>query len=98
MEQKVDSLYTEIMKVYPQATEGKRGAFIQWFVRNDMQFFIRTFLERNLSVSATARTLFLGESTVIFRIKRIKEFTGLNIRQFRGALRILTLLTKCELF
>lgn len=97
MDNKLDRLYDEIMQLYPSASESKRAYFKSWFIKNSMLPFIKTFLDSDLNINHTANTLFLGRSTVIFRLNRIMEFTGYNIRKFNDALNLLKLLSSSEL-
>ncbi|PTM56651.1 PucR-like helix-turn-helix protein [Desmospora activa DSM 45169] len=46
------------------------------------------FLEQNLNVSETARRLFLHRNTLIYRLDRLKQETGLDVRRFEDALRV----------
>jgi hypothetical protein len=46
------------------------------------------FLEQNLNVSETARRLFLHRNTLIYRLDRLKQETGLDVRQFDDAMRV----------
>ncbi len=49
-------------------------------------FTINKFFENNLNVSETARQLYVHHNTLVYRIERIQESTGLNIRSFDDAL------------
>jgi hypothetical protein len=53
---------------------------------------IRAFADCNLSVKQTARRLDLHANTVYFRLKRIKQLTGVDPRSFSGASLLLTAL------
>lgn len=44
------------------------------------------FFENNLNVSETARQLYVHRNTLVYRIERIQESTGLNLRSFDDAL------------
>ena len=47
---------------------------------------LNTFFENNLNVSETARQLYVHRNTLVYRIERIQESTGLNLRSFDDAL------------
>lgn len=47
---------------------------------------LHAFLEQNLNVSETARRLFLHRNTLIYRLDRLKQETGLDVRRFDDAL------------
>jgi len=44
------------------------------------------FFENNLNVSETARQLFLHRNTLVYRIEKIKQMIGLDLRNFDDAL------------
>ena len=60
---------------------------------------IRTFLESDLSLTETSKKLFIHRNTLIYRLDKIREDTGLDIRNFHDALilRILLLLNEMNL-
>ncbi len=47
---------------------------------------LNKFFENNLNVSETARQLYVHRNTLVYRIERIQESTGLNLRTFDDAL------------
>ncbi len=54
------------------------------------------FLRNSLNVSETSRNLYMHRNTLLYRLDKIKEATGLNIRSFADAVsfRVLTILNK----
>ncbi len=60
---------------------------------------IRTFLESDLSLTETSKKLFIHRNTLIYRLDKIRDDTGLDIRNFHDALilRILLLLNEMNL-
>ncbi len=46
-----------------------------------------SFMENNLSISATARALYVHRNTLIYRLDKILQLTGLDIRIFEDALK-----------
>ncbi len=47
---------------------------------------VNQFFENNLNVSATSRELFVHRNTLVYRIEKLQESTGLDIRTFDDAL------------
>lgn len=47
---------------------------------------IHTFLDSGLSIAECARKLFLHRNTLIYRLDKIEQLTGLNIRNFNDAI------------
>ncbi|MCR4586877.1 MAG: helix-turn-helix domain-containing protein [Lachnospiraceae bacterium] len=47
---------------------------------------VNKFLENNLNVSETSRQLFIHRNTLVYRIEKLKQNTGLDIRIFDDAL------------
>ncbi len=47
-----------------------------------------SFMENNLSVSAAARALYVHRNTLIYRLDKILQLTGLDIRKFEDALKL----------
>ncbi len=43
------------------------------------------FMKNNLSISSTARSLYVHRNTLIYRLDKIVQLTGLDIRQFEDA-------------
>lgn len=43
------------------------------------------FIECSLNISAAARTLYMHRNTMMYRLDKIKRFTGLDIRSFYDA-------------
>lgn len=48
----------------------------------DMKNTINVLLDHNLNVSSTAKALFIHRNTLVFRIEKLKELTGLNPSQY----------------
>ena len=49
---------------------------------------LETFLHHDLSISETAKTLFVHRNTLIYRLDRITDLTGYNPRRFLGAVHL----------
>lgn len=72
------------------------GKAIVELIRNDigdfkidvpetLEYTIDEFLKNNLSVNKTAQNLYLHRNSLDYRIKRFKDLTGLNIKNFEDA-------------
>jgi len=55
------------------------------FEDSEMVDTAETFLDNNLNVSETARVLFLHRNTLTYRLDKIEQVTGLNLRKFSDA-------------
>ncbi len=49
---------------------------------------LQTFFENNLNVTDTARSIFIHRNTLLYRLEKIKETTGLDPRKFNEALQL----------
>jgi carbohydrate diacid regulator len=49
-------------------------------------FTIHKFFENNLNVSETSRKLFVHRNTLVYRLEKIKKYTGLDLREFDDAI------------
>ena len=47
---------------------------------------ITKFFENNLNISETARQLYVHRNTLVYRLERIEEAIGLDIRSFEEAM------------
>lgn len=47
---------------------------------------IQKFFENNLNVSETSRKLYVHRNTLVYRLEKIKKFTGLDLREFDDAI------------
>lgn len=54
----------------------------------DLLETLETFLNHDLNVSETAKTLFIHRNTLIYRLDRITELTGYNPRRIIGAVHL----------
>lgn len=63
--------------VLPAQTVAQFGA--------DLEQTVATFTECNLNVSEAARRLFMHRNSLLYRIERIRDLTGLDIRRFEDA-------------
>jgi len=56
------------------------------FADKEMMGTAEEFLRNSLNISETSRTLFLHRNTLLYRLDKIEEMTGLNIRNFNDAM------------
>ena len=49
-------------------------------------FTIHKFFENNLNVSETSRKLFVHRNTLVYRLEKIRNLTGLDLREFDDAI------------
>lgn len=66
------------------------------FSDEEMLLTAEEFMENGLNVSETARKMFLHRNTLIYRLDKIENATGLNIRKFADAVtfRLIIILSK----
>ncbi|MBQ9880506.1 MAG: helix-turn-helix domain-containing protein [Clostridia bacterium] len=62
----------------------KRGSIDN--LDQDTLFTIQTFFDYNLNVSETSRQLFVHRNTLVYRLEKIHERTGLDLRDFDDAI------------
>lgn len=66
-----------------------------WWQDPEMRETLETFFALNLNVSETARQLYIHRNTLLYRLDKLKQETGRDVRQFEAALviRLALLLT-----
>ncbi|WP_028609161.1 PucR family transcriptional regulator [Paenibacillus harenae] len=66
------------------------------FVESEMLSTIETFFALDCNVSETAKKLYIHRNTLLYRLDKLKQETGLDVRQFRDAVlvKIILLLYK----
>ena len=52
----------------------------------ETQLAVDTFFENNLNISETARQLFIHRNTLVYRLEKLRQVTGLDIRVFEDAM------------
>jgi sugar diacid utilization regulator len=57
----------------------------EMFQDEEMRKTMEMFFRLNLNVSETARQLFIHRNTLLYRLERLKQETGLDLRQFEDA-------------
>ena len=72
-----------------QFLETKRTSYEK--LSYELRLTVKTFIEESLSMSRTAKVLFIHRNTLTYRIQKIHQITGLDIRNFQEALQLLTL-------
>lgn len=48
---------------------------------------VKTFLDHNLNIAETSRALYINRNTLNYRLSRIQEETGLDLRKFEDAIK-----------
>ena len=56
------------------------------FKDGDMVDTINAFFENDLNISQTSKKCFMHRNTLIYRLNKIENITGLNIKKFEEAL------------
>lgn len=59
--------------------------FARIFEDDELMYTVDSFLEYGMNVSETARNLYMHRNTLIYRLKKIRDETGLDIRNFNMA-------------
>ena len=90
----LDELPKEKLKEYLALLWSEQA--IELFSDDEMMQTAETFLENNLNVCETARRMYLHRNTLTYRLDKIENLTGLNLRQFNDALtfRLITIISK----
>ena len=72
------------------------GAAKELLKDEDMVNTAEEFLENNLNVSETSRTLYMHRNTLMYRLDKLERVTGLNLRKFSDAVtfRVITILNR----
>lgn len=55
-------------------------------IDEDTMINVQKFYECNLNISETARELFIHRNTLVYRLERLRDFIGLDIRVFEDAM------------
>lgn len=56
-----------------------------WWRNLEMRATVSTYFQMNLNVSETARRLYIHRNTLLYRLEKIKQETGRDVRQFEDA-------------
>ena len=86
-------LPTALCKTFLDETFGLK--FVN-FIGDEIEFVICKFFENNLNITETAKKLFMHRNTLVYRLEKLKENTGLDARKFEDAviLRVALLVKK----
>ncbi|SFJ14969.1 PucR family transcriptional regulator [Thermoflavimicrobium dichotomicum] len=77
LEQLLSSLDTTAIQQYL-----KKSGLEPFLQNEDFRKSLETFFQFNCNISETARQLYIHRNTLLYRIERLKEETGLDIRNF----------------
>ena len=59
--------------------------FARIFEHGDLMLAVDCFFENGMNVSETARKLYMHRNTLIYRLNKIRETTGIDLRNFEMA-------------
>ena len=62
-------------------------------LNKEMLVTINEFFENNLNISETSKKLFVHRNTLIYRLEKIKNLTGLDLKTFKDAMKFKLALT-----
>jgi len=71
----------EFMEKTIYSTKGEKGKNINEFLLETL----KGFFDNNLSITQTAKALFIHRNTLLYRLERIKKITGLDPKKFDDA-------------
>ena len=99
--------YREFMliKMLEDIPDTKRAEYLSGLLDSDAREILKDedmvntaeeFLENNLNVSETSRTLYMHRNTLMYRLDKLERITGLNLRKFSDAVtfRVITILNR----
>jgi len=49
---------------------------------------LQAFFDNNLSISKTAQAIYVHRNTLLYRLRRVKEITGLDPKKFDNAVQL----------
>lgn len=49
---------------------------------------LKVFFDNNLSILKTAKVIYVHSNTLLYRLRRVKEITGLDPKKFDGAVQL----------
>jgi len=58
----------------------------QWSLDPELHQTVEVFFEENLNMSETARRLYIHRNTLQYRLDKVKQQTGLDVKTFEGAM------------
>lgn len=53
---------------------------------------VRTLAECDMSIAETARRMYMARTTIVYHLKKVKKYTGLNPMKFRDLVRLMEML------
>ncbi|MBA4495309.1 PucR family transcriptional regulator [Paenactinomyces guangxiensis] len=80
LEQLLQSLDADVAETFLS-----RFPFPEMFLNEEMRKTIEMFFQMNLNISETARRLYIHRNTLLYRLDRFKQETGLDLRRFEDA-------------
>lgn len=74
----------EFMKKTIYSTKNNKGKKIN----ETLLETLKAFFDNNLSISKTAQTIYVHRNTLLYRLRRVKEITGLDPKKFDDAVQL----------
>ncbi len=93
-----------ISRLFAEISPETRNDFIHYIYRDNTGkklkpvFWetLQAFFDNNLNITDTAKSIYIHRNTLLYRLERIKQFTGLDPRKFEHALQLyIALKMKC---
>ncbi len=84
LERLISSISPEDRERFINEAGGHQGIFAD----EEMRMTLETFFQMDCNVSETAKRLYIHRNTLMYRIEKIKQETGLDVRSFRDAVLI----------
>ncbi|MDD5015365.1 MAG: helix-turn-helix domain-containing protein, partial [Atribacterota bacterium] len=80
---KKDTQQEIIKKTFYSSKEVRRGK-----INETLLDTLKAFFDNNLSISKTAQTIYIHRNTLLYRLRRVKEITGLDPKKFDEAVQL----------
>jgi len=93
-----------ISRLFAEISPETRNDFIHYIYKDNANKKIKpvfwetlqAFFDNNMNITDTAKTIYVHRNTLLYRLERIKQFTGLDPRKFDDALQLyIVLKMKC---
>ncbi len=75
-------------EISPTASQHYRQEMLKERLSPELIETLETYFAHDLSISETARALFIHRNTLLYRLERVTEFTGYNPREFAAAVQL----------
>lgn len=75
-------------EISPEVMQRYRRETLQERLTPELRETLETYFAHSLSISETARALFIHRNTLLYRLDRVAELTGYNPREFAAAVQL----------